>query len=328
MNPPKNLTKNIRRGTQNELDLELKNKGRIEDGDGEDADETSIDNDEDKTQTGRRRRRQPSSVTKTSKSFDTNKQITHAVLSILSFAAFLLSILAAINRAGSVGSYAYSFFKSALGIGYFLLPVFFLLLCYNFLVGIKRNFKISRVVGTLGLCISGLGLIDLLPSNNGGFLGHIISTPLLGLFDLYASTILLFACVAVCLLLIFEPLLVSAPGESLWAKIGHFFAQIWNKATNRNSDGNVDAGNYSINGVGSGDTEDDYAKNTPSLQDIKKPEPGNVAANSGKTGTKDRSGLSFSPDEVEAFSADAQAKYKSSYSTKPFVPPPLTLLQS
>lgn len=322
MASPKNLTKTSRGSAANNFDNHARNS------DDTLMDDDSVDTDRGDNRlgsTGRRRRKSTVDSDKSTKSFETSNQITHAVLSILSFAAFLLSILAAVDKAGSVGTYAYSFFKSALGIGYFLLPIFFLLLCYNFLVGIKRNFKISRVMGTLGLCLSGLGLIDLLPSNNGGFMGHIISTPFLGLFDLYASTILLFACAAVCLLLIFEPLLVSAPGESLWAKIGHFFTRIWNKVLNREN--YVDAGNYAIKGYDN-TNDDSYSKATPTLQDIKKPEANTVNANNAqKTGGKNGSSLSFSPDEVEAFSADAQAKYRSSYSTKPFVPPPLTLLE-
>ena len=136
---------------------------------------------------------------------DVKTETMQAVLAIISFVLALLSILAAWDKAGFVGAYIYhDILASLFGVGYFLLPILFLMLGASFLKGVRQRFQISKIIGALLFFLAGLGLIDLFPQRDGGVVGHIISTPLLKLFDIYATTALLLAGIAIGLLIVLE----------------------------------------------------------------------------------------------------------------------------
>lgn len=281
------------------------------------------------------------------KAFDTDSQVTHAIMAIVSFVVFLLSILASLNKAGAVGAYVYAFFKDMLGVGYFLLPTFFLLLSYSFLTGIKRRFKTSRVIGAAAFCLAGLGLIDLLPSNNGGIVGHIISTPLLGLFDLYASTILLFACVAVSLVLIFEPSLESISSGMLLDRMTSGLQGTLNMIFRRRA--GSDSGDQTGKGLkylglvnareeqfiidatkkanaANGENAAGTAAKI-SAYELARAE-AEAKAKAAQTANRKANGqLAFTKEEEEAFGAQSGIISGTNYVPKPFVPPPISLLE-
>ena len=127
-----------------------------------------------------------------------------AVLAIVSLVVALVSLLAAFGKAGFVGTYIYDVLDTLFGIGYYLLPILFLMLSGAFLKGMQNKFKVSKVFGSLLFFICGLGLIDLLLGHRAGIIGHYISSPLVGLVDVYATTALLFAGAVIAVLVIFE----------------------------------------------------------------------------------------------------------------------------
>lgn len=281
------------------------------------------------------------------KAFDTDSQVTHAIMAIVSFVVFLLSILASLNKAGAVGAYVYAFFKDMLGVGYFLLPTFFLLLSYSFLTGIKRRFKTSRIIGAAAFCLAGLGLIDLLPSNNGGIVGHIISTPLLGLFDLYASTILLFACVAVSLVLIFEPSLESISSGMLLDRMTSGLQGTLNMIFRRRA--GSDSGDQTGKGLkylglvnareeqfiidatkkanaANGENAAGTAAKI-SAYELARAEAEAKAKAAQAANRKANGQLAFTKEEEEAFGAQSGITSGANYVPKPFVPPPISLLE-
>lgn len=340
-----NLKKNNRR---NPADLSsIKLEDELKD-DAEEAEEVELGEDEIPAKNGvsgvKRRRAIIKGDAKNSgrskKSFDTDSQVTHAILAIVAFVIFLLSILASLNRAGSVGVYVYSFFKDMLGVGYFLLPTFFLLLSYSFLVGIKRRFKTSRIVGASGFCLSGLGLIDMLPSNNGGIIGHVISTPLLGLFDLYASSILLVACIAVSLVLVFEPSLESISNNMLIDKISLAIKRILDTILRR-GDSPQDGENRGLKYLGlvnareekfildatrkAGEAPGGTAAKISAYELARAEAEAKAKAARGNSVDKD-SKLAFTKEEEEAFGSQTGIGTQN-FTVKPFVPPPISLLE-
>ena len=139
---------------------------------------------------------------------DLKQETLQAVLSIISFLLALVSILAALGKAGPVGYYMYGehgAFTYLLGVGYFLLPVFFLMLSISFLKGIQKSFfDLPRLIGSLLFFLSGIGLIDILPGKHGGVIGYLVSTPLMKLLDVYATTLLLIAGIAIAILVMFD----------------------------------------------------------------------------------------------------------------------------
>ena len=126
----------------------------------------------------------------------------------------IIFILAAINTsdggsfAGPVGQEIYKILSLFLGIGYFLLPLFFLMLSISFFKAEEKNLNNLKIFGGIFFFISGLGLINLISTQywtaQGGYVGWIISTPLLKMFGYYASVIILLALLIISFLILFE----------------------------------------------------------------------------------------------------------------------------
>ena len=131
-----------------------------------------------------------------------------AIIAITFLVLFVIFLLSAFGKAGMVGDQIYHYLSELLGIGYYLIPLFFLMLSISFFRSEEKEFNRIKVVGGLLFFISGLGLIDLVSRTYwtaaGGWLGHIISSPLLNLFSFVASTIILLALVIISCLILFE----------------------------------------------------------------------------------------------------------------------------
>ncbi len=136
---------------------------------------------------------------------------------IIAVAFFVLAIiftLASIKTgadgsfAGPVGKEIYHLLSILLGIGYFLIPIFFLMLSISFFKVEERDFNKLKFFGAILFFISGLGMIDLVSKHywtaQGGMLGGVISSPLLKMFDFYASAIILLAILIISCLILFE----------------------------------------------------------------------------------------------------------------------------
>ena len=133
------------------------------------------------------------------------RETIHAVFSIIFFSLAVLSILASFSKAGVVGRYLYDFLSLLLGVGYFILPLILILLGLSFLKESRASFALSTGGGAVLFIISALGIIDILfGKGSGGFLGKMISTPVLKLFDIYAGIIVLIALLIISLLVLFD----------------------------------------------------------------------------------------------------------------------------
>jgi DNA segregation ATPase FtsK/SpoIIIE, S-DNA-T family len=135
---------------------------------------------------------------------EVKKETWQAVISIVFFVLALLLILAAFHKAGYVGDMAFEFLKRLSGLGYFLFPVLLIMMGISFLRGIEQKFQTWKIVGSLLFFVSGLGLIDLLIVRGGGVLGRMISRPLISLIEVYASAAVLFALLAISVMITFD----------------------------------------------------------------------------------------------------------------------------
>ncbi|TSC65747.1 MAG: Uncharacterized protein G01um101477_352, partial [Candidatus Doudnabacteria bacterium Gr01-1014_77] len=132
------------------------------------------------------------------------------VLSIIFILASIKtgSVGAEVYYAGPVGKEVYRLLSILLGIGYFLIPIFFLLLSISFFKKEERNFNNIKFLGGVLFFVSGLGIIDLVSRQywtaRGGQLGWVISTPLLNMFGFYTSGIILIALLIISCLVLFE----------------------------------------------------------------------------------------------------------------------------
>ena len=153
----------------------------------------------------------------------------HAIIAILLFVISIFFLLSAWQtglplhgKAGPVGDSLYSFFSYLLGLGYFLIPIILILLGISFWNEPEKRFSSLRIIGGLLLFLSGLGLISLYSLDQGGIVGKIIAEPLVKLFDVEASAILLGALSIISLFIIFD-------AKLSFRAIGNVFVYLWRK---------------------------------------------------------------------------------------------------
>lgn len=120
------------------------------------------------------------------------------------FVLFIIFILAPLNMAGNVGDKVYSLLKILFGLGYFLLPILFLLLSISFAKSIKHSFGTIRAIGSIIFFFSSLALLDLSFTEKGGVVGGLLHKPLVKLFDVYATAVILGALIIISILVIFD----------------------------------------------------------------------------------------------------------------------------
>ncbi|MEI6528479.1 MAG: DNA translocase FtsK 4TM domain-containing protein [bacterium] len=140
------------------------------------------------------------------------RETKHSILAIVFFVLALLTLLASLGLAGIVGEKFLTWFSYLFGrIGYFLMPVIFIMLSISFLKHEEREFNGLKTIGATLFFLSGLGIIDTIAKildwvdpYNGGLFGWLVSTPLLKLFGNTTTLIVLFALVIISCLIIFE----------------------------------------------------------------------------------------------------------------------------
>lgn len=134
------------------------------------------------------------------------EETRHSILAIISFVLALFLTLSAIGKAGMVGDSTFKFFEFLFGGGFFLLPISFFLTGISFLTSFRPNFILATFISSVLFFISSLGLTDIIlkDGKSGGFVGKIISFPLLKLFDFWVSLIALFAVLVISLLVMFN----------------------------------------------------------------------------------------------------------------------------
>jgi S-DNA-T family DNA segregation ATPase FtsK/SpoIIIE len=126
------------------------------------------------------------------------------ILSIFSFLIVVLTLLASFGKAGWIGDNSFTFLYKLFGIGYFLIPMMFVMLGISFLQGLKKRLEISRIVGSLVFLISGLGLIHVIYAGASGIIGRWIAFPLIKLVDYWATSVILLALLIISIIMTFN----------------------------------------------------------------------------------------------------------------------------
>jgi S-DNA-T family DNA segregation ATPase FtsK/SpoIIIE len=137
------------------------------------------------------------------------KETRHSILAITFFVLTILSILASLDLSGVVGQKLFSVFTWLSGVGYFLLPVIFIMLSLSFLRQEEREFNGLKTIGAILFFISGLGIISALArilewTQDGGHIGKAVSGIFIWLFGSTATLIILCALVIISCLVLFE----------------------------------------------------------------------------------------------------------------------------
>ena len=146
---------------------------------------------------------------------DLKKETIEAVWAIVFFfiAFFLLlsawTDAAGNNRGGLVGSYSHELFDYLLGIGYYLLPIAFIMLGISFLQSRDQKFAVTKVIGSILFLLSSMGIVNLADTGKGGVIGNIVSNPLTYLLQVPATAIFLVALAIISLLVLFDASLME-----------------------------------------------------------------------------------------------------------------------
>lgn len=132
------------------------------------------------------------------------------IFAVSFFVLFIIFILAPLKLAGGVGNKIYEILKILFGLGYFLLPLLFVLLSISFAKSIKHSFGAIRAIGATLFFLSSLALLDLTfekifsIANEGGKVGKLLHWPLIKLFDVPATAVILTALIIISILVIFD----------------------------------------------------------------------------------------------------------------------------
>ncbi|MDQ3014423.1 MAG: DNA translocase FtsK [bacterium] len=235
------------------------------------------------------------------------------IYSILLFILAVILILAAVNLGGPAGTTVYEALEGLLGVGYFLLPIVFCFLGIVFLKSLKQSMAWTKIVGSLLFLLSTLGTISILfkdPSGigRGGLVGNMISAPLISLFEVWVSLIILLGLLIMSVIITFDTYL-SPEKISAWK--------------NRNKE--TDADGAFIEGE---DAEDEMPVAVPeelkpalALSQQHEEEARSVFKKAVVAEVEKRPKEAL-PAQAGDFSIDV-----SQFFGKPYIPPPITLLQ-
>ena len=99
-----------------------------------------------------------------------------SVWALIFIGVSIILFLAKFQNAGPVGKFLYKIFDALFGIGYYLLPLIFLIMAGVFLTSERR--KIHKIVflGAALFVLSGLGIIDVIFENRSGIIGKTIGS--------------------------------------------------------------------------------------------------------------------------------------------------------
>ena len=143
--------------------------------------------------------------------FGLGNETKRAILGVVFIAASLFFILAAFGNAGVVGRYTYGSLGKLFGFGYYLFPAVFMALGTSSFRSEKGKLGSIRMIGGVIFFVSALGLISIANRDGGGQIGKILASPLLDLFDVSASIVILSALLVGAVLTIFDAKLSFAP---------------------------------------------------------------------------------------------------------------------
>ena len=237
------------------------------------------------------------------------EETRRGILSVVFFVLAIIFILASFNKAGYAGANLHRWLTFFLGIGYFLLPLVFLMLGITFAKSSNERLPVTKILGSMLFIISGLGVIDITHKSDAGVAGRLISEPLMKVLDVYGSVVILLALFVISILIIFETKLSIDPLKNFWK--------------NLTSPKSISAKKQTLI---SGEVSE-YGNIAPAL-----PEKGEADKEIENSNENDEDGRTFrnrndGSSESEEFYVDKKSPLFFKNLGKVFIPPPLTLLE-
>ena len=239
------------------------------------------------------------------KSIILSPETKNGIYAIISFVLALFFILSSFEKAGVAGRFFYEVFTYLFGIGYFLVPIVFMMLGISYLRSSRPNIGSLHIISSLLFLFSALGIINIFTSGQGtstslsagGIIGGFASYPFVKLFDIYTSVIFLTAILVISLFLLFDLEWKVAPALK---KFTAWFVNLFKKHAEEISD---DAEEES-------EVEEAIAEIKP--EEIEPPAP-KASASRGKKSEKTEEEFSITP--------------SAGFGSGDYIPPPLSLLE-
>ncbi len=152
------------------------------------------------------RRKKEDSLTETIKKplSSIKEETLRGILAVVFFVMGVILLLAAFSKAGIVGERLFTLFSYLFGYGYYVLSIFFFLLSVSFFRTLERRFALIQTIGSIVFFLSALGIIDLLLPLGGGLIGKVVAQPLISLFEVYTTGIILVALLVISTLITFD----------------------------------------------------------------------------------------------------------------------------
>lgn len=132
------------------------------------------------------------------------EETVRAIVAVVLFVLALFLLLSAFGKGGFVGQKSYEIFSYLFGIGYYLLPILFVILSVSFFRSLHKKLALTHSIGGLLFFVSALSLVNISLPNSGGVIGAFISKPLISMFDTYVGVLILIALIIISLLTIFD----------------------------------------------------------------------------------------------------------------------------
>lgn len=146
------------------------------------------------------------------------EETVRAIVAVGFFVLAIFLLMSAFNKGGFVGRKSFEIFSYLFGIGYYLLPTIFFILCVSFFRSLHKKLALTHSVGGVLFFIASLSLVNISMPTKGGVVGGFISSPLVGLFDTYVTVLILIALSVISILVIFDAPLNFAFLYSLFKK--------------------------------------------------------------------------------------------------------------
>jgi DNA segregation ATPase FtsK/SpoIIIE, S-DNA-T family len=241
-----------------------------------------------------RRKKSENKDSNTIKSKALKEETVSWILAILFFVLSIFFVLASFGKGGNVGEVLFMLLYKLFGYGYFLIPTVCMILGVSFAKSIKQSISTSKFLGATLFFISSLALLDFLFAQfdmikKGGIVGNVLQKPLVSLFDVYATPIILISLVVISVIVIFD-----AP-----LNLDSIFGLFRKKEIEDEED----------------DEEDiiiSTPENSKEIAKEKAPAPVEIKMNKPQNSNEELGELSI---------------FKNNFLSKPFTPPPLSLLE-
>lgn len=132
------------------------------------------------------------------------EETRNGIIAILFFVFALIFTLSGFRLGGVAGDFIYRNFVHALGVGYILLPLVFILLGISSFKSERPSLGLTHLISGPLFFLSGLGLIHIIKNDAAGVVGKFTSWPFVKLFDVYLAFIILLAVFAISVIIMFD----------------------------------------------------------------------------------------------------------------------------